>query len=436
LTPVVKESDALLISDEPLVSATKSVAAKPTVTPQPVTGATVQGFGRSVPLVLALQQIVPSSYRYSFGEGTTPGMRVDWSGGKMWKDVVADIARHNNMNVEIVSNVIAFRRHGAPIQPSAEPIASVIPVVAEPQPVVPSPWIAEDKKIVATEKLAEKAEPALPLMWDEPKQADLSDPMEMPMSLLEKPKTPEPKAPEFSEIVEDTAKDEDSPLNITAFELPEKIEPVKPDVKETKVAKKEQPSKVGKFFDDLFDFDRRSPVMNPVKDKKIAVRDGDDVAPVVQMAETEVPMVMDPAPIKSEEMEAVSPPASAPQPAMEIASVQPEPATVAPVVTEQESAPVVNTFDDMREWQGQKGETLRQTMTRWAEESGVSLVWSSEYDYPLQTDVRIQSSYADAVRTMLAGFSKAKPRPLARLFRNQSVGAQPVLVVETDKLAQ
>jgi len=87
-----------------------------------------------------------------------------------------------------------------------------------------------------------------------------------------------------------------------------------------------------------------------------------------------------------------------------------------------------------REWSALKNQTLRQTLTAWAEQAGTSLVWSSEYDYPLQTDVRIQAGYADAVRTLLDGFSKAQPRPIGRLFKNDKVGAQPVLIIETQRL--
>jgi hypothetical protein len=87
-----------------------------------------------------------------------------------------------------------------------------------------------------------------------------------------------------------------------------------------------------------------------------------------------------------------------------------------------------------KDWEGRKGETLRQTLTNWSEQAGVSLVWSSEYDFPLQTDIRIQAAYADGVRTLLAGFSKAQPRPIGRLFKNDKVGAQPVLIIETQRL--
>src|SRR5690606_22187091 len=93
-------------------------------------------------------------------------------------------------------------------------------------------------------------------------------------------------------------------------------------------------------------------------------------------------------------------------------------------------------IDTVSEWQGVKNATLRDVLTEWSERAGVSVVWSSEFDYPLQTDVRIQASYTDAVRTLLAGFGKASPRPIGRLFKNKAVGAQPVLVVETQHLTR
>lgn len=139
-------------------------------------------------------------------------------------------------------------------------------------------------------------------------------------------------------------------------------------------------------------------------------------------------------------------PAPAPQASTEVsAPILPPISAIKPP-----AAPVITEFNTLdaaipaekqtdltavQEWVAHKNETLRQTLTSWTEQAGVSLVWSSEYDYPLQTDVRVNSGFSAAVRTLLAGFSKAQPRPLGRLFKNDSVGAQPVLIVETQRLA-
>ena len=112
--------------------------------------------------------------------------------------------------------------------------------------------------------------------------------------------------------------------------------------------------------------------------------------------------------------------------------------TVPVAVPQPEIVPVTGTANPdymaVQEWQAQKDETLRHALTEWSQRVGVSLVWSSEYDYPLQTDLRIKAAYPDAVRTLLAGFSKAQPRPLGRLFKNAQVGAAPVLIIETQRL--
>lgn len=451
LTPVVKDSDALVISDMPL-----NMMASTAVTKEPA----VQGFAKDVPLVLALQQIVPSNYRYSFGNGVSAGMRVDWVGGKPWKEVVADIASRNDMNVEIVSNIIAFRRKGV------VPVETTLPTQ---RAMLPSPFIdAPVTKTVET-KPAPKVLPITDnssiveaVAVPEESPVDVVAKTEMPMSLLEKPKV----VSEDQEIAQETPPtemkaDTDSPLEIAAFSIPQEA-PAKEKPDHVETAKPvASSSKVKKFFDDLFDFDGRSPVINPVKDKKIIA----DSAEVPEKATTdmakieETPIMMDPAPIQVEEIQepAAAQIAQPEKPAEKdtVVSQIAEAAVTEPVLpptvtvadetsrTTEMSQPVVDSMPAepsalaaTQEWQGQKGQTLRQVLTQWSEATGVSLVWSSEYDYPLQTDVRIQSSYPDAVRTMLAGFAKAKPRPLARLFRNQSVGAQPVLVVETDKLAQ
>ena len=46
------------------------------------------GFGREVPLALALQDIAPAGHAFLFGAGVNPGTRVSWTGGKVWTEVL------------------------------------------------------------------------------------------------------------------------------------------------------------------------------------------------------------------------------------------------------------------------------------------------------------------------------------------------------------
>lgn len=51
----------------------------------------VSGFGSDLPLVIALQQIAPPGYQFSFADDVEAGQRVSWQGGKPWRDVLTEM---------------------------------------------------------------------------------------------------------------------------------------------------------------------------------------------------------------------------------------------------------------------------------------------------------------------------------------------------------
>lgn len=80
-----------------------------------VTFETVHGFGNDMPLALALQQVVPPSYAYSFGTDVNPGAAVSWNGGRAWDQVLSDMlaslklkARMRGNTIVIVKNTESF----------------------------------------------------------------------------------------------------------------------------------------------------------------------------------------------------------------------------------------------------------------------------------------------------------------------------------------
>ncbi|MCB9975028.1 MAG: TcpQ domain-containing protein [Rhodospirillales bacterium] len=66
----------------------------------------VEGFGSDMPLALALQQVVPPRYAYSFGKGVNPGHLVSWEGGKPWNQVLNDMISPLKLRTQIEGNVI------------------------------------------------------------------------------------------------------------------------------------------------------------------------------------------------------------------------------------------------------------------------------------------------------------------------------------------
>jgi len=86
----------------------------------------VVGFGNDMPLALALQQIAPSGYAFSFGDGVNPGSKVSWSGGKSWFDVMRDMIAPLNLKASVRDHsiFISHEQHSS--------ITSQRPAIIEP----------------------------------------------------------------------------------------------------------------------------------------------------------------------------------------------------------------------------------------------------------------------------------------------------------------
>lgn len=81
----------------------------------------LEGFGSDMPLALALQQVVPAKYAFSFGRGVNAGHLVSWEGGKPWDQVLNDMIRPLNLEAAISGNVVKILSKNAPATP--EPVA-------------------------------------------------------------------------------------------------------------------------------------------------------------------------------------------------------------------------------------------------------------------------------------------------------------------------
>lgn len=75
-------------------------------------GPVLNGFGSDLPLVIALQQIVPPGYQYSFANGVNPGVSVSWQGGKPWQQVLGDTLDKQNLGYRIQNNTVVIGNFG------------------------------------------------------------------------------------------------------------------------------------------------------------------------------------------------------------------------------------------------------------------------------------------------------------------------------------
>lgn len=68
--------------------------------------AVVYGFGEDMPLALALQQIVPEGYAYSFAKSVNPGTRVDWEGDRAWNVVLDEALGKAGLKAQIAGQAV------------------------------------------------------------------------------------------------------------------------------------------------------------------------------------------------------------------------------------------------------------------------------------------------------------------------------------------
>jgi hypothetical protein len=67
------------------------------------------GFGRDLPLALALSQVVPTGFTHSYAEGVDPGVTVSWEGGKPWNQVLNDMLMQQGLTASIRGNQVIIQ---------------------------------------------------------------------------------------------------------------------------------------------------------------------------------------------------------------------------------------------------------------------------------------------------------------------------------------
>ena len=97
----------------------------------------LDGFGKHVPLVIALRQILPSDYGFAHGDGVDLTASIDWQGGRPWSQVLSDSIKPLGLTA-IISNdtVMLVKVAEAPAEVTKPVEAAAAPVVEAPAKVV------------------------------------------------------------------------------------------------------------------------------------------------------------------------------------------------------------------------------------------------------------------------------------------------------------
>lgn len=80
--------------------------------------------GSAVPLAIAMRQVVPNDYEFSYGEGVDLGALVDWSSGRPWAETVERMVQPLGLSATIQGNIISLSRtDGARVASGASSVA-------------------------------------------------------------------------------------------------------------------------------------------------------------------------------------------------------------------------------------------------------------------------------------------------------------------------
>lgn len=364
------------------------------------------GFGNDIPLVLAMRQIVPPAYAFSFDRGVDQSMRVNWQGGRPWHAVLEDMLFGAGLGLVISENRIWVRDNsylddatqtGRPESGSPDEDS----IAAQPPPV-------RESRQAKTRQPA--AEPLDVIMKSHRRAYQEREQEAVPAD----PKEPAPKAATMMGY------DEDIDYQAVSEEHEQSYSPSYP---------------------------RRAPAM----DKVARPQDTQDMKAAAQKAPVDLSERDDS--VSGGYGAEMSVPAThtmtdgrqASQAAGRGFSSDLQEKSVAvkkPVAPDFSGAQRTGGRDsraitlgssldpyEIHFWEASKGASLRETLAEWSAQAGVEMFWGAHYDYHLPTSVNMHGSFPDAVKSVLTIYEHAENRPIGRLHPNLPDGPG-VLVIE------
>lgn len=367
---------------EPVSPALKPFAAAPathTSAPQtmPVEGEVLAGFGRDLPLVIALQQVAPAGHQFSFAPGVNPGAVVSWDGGKPWQQVMTDMLAPQGLEYQMQGNVVAVgHATGGAVAP--------VPVDSTMSQMPSDDMAAAPAAAPAAQAEAAPSSEPVTIRRQRPVNHSSND----GRTAGTQPKVDT--APKAATAAGAAAAMSYPPE--TAGSRPVAVNSVPPSAK-----KSISEAPVTEAPADL--------AVPPAMEETAEVKtDGVEAAPAPIVTEAPTQLVD-----KKEEKAAAKTEAKA----SDVAAA-----------TQKAGEP----------WAGTKGATLRDTLQSWSEAAGVELYWSIDYDYKLKSAVKYDGSYDDAVGKLLDQFASVRPQPYGQL--HQGKDGPRVLIVKSYDLTQ
>ncbi len=126
-TPAATASTVSMVTGQPIETTATAAAAAPAMDTQKV----IDGFGKHVPLVIAMRQILPSGYGFAHGSGVDLTAAIDWNGGRPWPQVLAEAISPIGLTASVMGETVMIEKLGgsAPVQAAAQVSSIEAPAV-------------------------------------------------------------------------------------------------------------------------------------------------------------------------------------------------------------------------------------------------------------------------------------------------------------------
>ena len=85
----------------------------------------IAGFGSDLPLIVALQQVVPQQYKVSLAPGVDAGVHVSWQGDKPWEQVLSDMLAPPHLAYALQGNTLVVKRSAGGISSVSHAVSIV-----------------------------------------------------------------------------------------------------------------------------------------------------------------------------------------------------------------------------------------------------------------------------------------------------------------------
>lgn len=80
------------------------------------------------------------------------------------------------------------------------------------------------------------------------------------------------------------------------------------------------------------------------------------------------------------------------------------------------------------DWEAKSGDTLRNLLMKWGEESGWTVIWKLDRDYHLEAGVVFRGTFTEVSGALIRSFARATPAPIGTFYKGNRV-----LVINTQE---